>query len=82
MTTKHNLERESIAKILREMTPARRQSLDDAFKTMCATTESVQPPMRAMNFGAEYNFDVNRKQVELHGEFSKEDLFRIALTLR
>ena len=82
MTMKHNSERDSIAKIMKEMTPARRQALDDAFKMMVRTPESVQPPMRAMNFGAEYDFDVNRKQVELHGEFSKEDLFRIALTLR
>jgi hypothetical protein len=48
---------------------------------MKSQEEYSQPLMRRMAFGGDCSFDANRKQVELSGEFSKEDLFRIALTM-
>jgi len=70
-----------VAKALAEMTPARRAMLDAAFSQMNNDLGAVQPEMRMMSFGGDYNFDVNRTQVELNGEFSKDDLLRIAMVM-
>ena len=69
-------------KYLSEMTPQRQHAIEQAFFYAENSEEPPEPPMRQMSFGGGYCFDQNRKQVELWGEFSKEDLFRIALTLR
>ena len=73
--------RDAMAKALQEMTPERRSMLSETFKKMRETDEPVQPMMRQMSFGGDYSFDENRKQVELSGDFSKEDLLRIAAVL-
>lgn len=69
-------------KHLNEMSPERRKAIEQAFMSSESTTTPPEPPMRQMHFGGSYCFDQNRKQVELNGDFSKEDLFRIALTMR
>lgn len=74
-------QREHFAKALSELTPARQEELRFAFAEMRRSDVPVQPPMRQMHFGGEYHFDYDRNHVELNGEFSKEDLFRIALTM-
>lgn len=74
-----------IEKFINEITPERRKHLDDVFRKMRESLEDGQefdqPMMRQTSFGGSIIFDENRKQVELEGEFSKEDLIRIALTL-
>lgn len=72
---------EKFQKALSEMTPERVDSLSRSFAAMKSQEEYSQPLMRRMAFGGDCSFDANRKQVELSGEFSKEDLFRIALTM-
>lgn len=68
-------------KYVAELSPGRRAAIEKAFDFSKDSTEPPEPPMRQMHFGGNYCFDQNRKQVELNGEFSKEDLFRIALTM-
>lgn len=75
-------EREILAKYMAEMTPARRQAVEQSFKEMLnSDNANIQPPMRIMQFGGGYSFDSNRTQIELDGTFSKADLMRIALTM-
>lgn len=74
-------QKEQFAKALGELTPARQEELRFAFAEMQRSEEPIQPMMRQLHFGGEYHFDYNRNQVELHGEFSKQDLFRIALAM-
>ena len=76
-----NRHKDDFRKALDELTPARRKALEDAFGAMQKTEEAVQPPMRHMHFGGSYDFDEKGKSVYLEGDFSKDDLFRIALTL-
>ena len=73
--------KDKIKQALSEMTPARRAQLEEAFCQMRTTSEPIQPEMRAMNFGGDYCFDPRRTQVELNGDFSKDDLLRIAFAM-
>ena len=73
--------RDAIAKVMNEMTPERRLMLNNVFSKMTKTDEPLQPLMRQMNFGGDYDFDINRNQVDLNGTFSKNDLLRIAMVL-
>ena len=75
-------QKEHFAKALSELTPAREEELRFTFAEMQRSKEPIQPMMRQMHFGGEHNFDFSGEQVELHGEFSKQDLLRIALTMR
>lgn len=75
-------EMEKISKIMDEMTPERRSAIDRAFSNMQRHGDDTEIPMRQLHFGGEYSFDLNRSQVELHGEFSKEDLLRIAMVMK
>lgn len=82
MNERENKERENLAKYMAELTPARRQAVEQAFNQMLSNDDAnIQPPMRIMQFGGGYYFDSNRKQVDLEGTFTKADLMRIALTM-
>jgi hypothetical protein len=73
--------RRAIAKAISELSPERKRDLNSIFSDMRESEEHLQPMMRQTHFGGECNFDVNRKQVELNGVFSKADLLRIAMIL-
>lgn len=77
----HN--RHAMSKALKEMTPERRKAVEEVFSKARNSGDDfeIQPPMRMMNFGGDYTFDENRKQVDLEGTFSKEDLLRIAMVM-
>jgi len=83
-----SIEKSVIARSLSALTGTQRQEADMFFKTADSNecdnfvAEKIQPELQQLHFGGDYHFDDNRKQVELHGEFSKKDLLRIAEKLR
>jgi len=74
---------DEMRKFMAEMSPARRESLDRSFKIIESGNfeDLIQPPMRDTSFGGSVYFSTSRAQVELDGEFSRDDLFRIALVM-
>ena len=72
-----------MTKLMAEMSPARLEELHRCFRVIESgdIEDITQPPMQNTSFGGSIYFSTSRAQVELEGEFSRDDLFRIALVM-
>ena len=67
----------AIYELNKTLSPARQQAINDMLE---GRTEDL--PMQQMHYGGYCSFDSDLKIVELEGEFSKDDLLRIAASMR
>ena len=81
MTDMNELERENMEKMrqaLKEVSPAHL----DRINRMMRGEEDAFLPKRLTHFGGKYDYSHDLRQVELDGNFNKQDLLRIVIKMQ